>query len=32
MFAKFHIHGDGIWIYDATKFPGDVNSWFTNVI
>jgi hypothetical protein len=32
MFAKFHIHGDGIWIYDAAKFPGDVNSWFTNVI
>ena len=32
MFAKFHIHGDGIWIYDPAKFPGDVNSWFTNVI
>lgn len=30
--AKFYIHGEGIWLYDPLKFPGDFRTWFTEII
>lgn len=30
--AKFHIAGEGVWIYDPETFPGDFREWFSDVV
>lgn len=29
---RFHICGEGVWIYDPLNFPGDFRTWFTEII
>jgi hypothetical protein len=31
-FVRFHICGEGLWIYDPQKFPGDFRTWFNDVV
>ena len=30
--AKFHVAGEGVWLYDPDKFPGDFRSWFSQIV
>jgi hypothetical protein len=30
--ARFHIYGEDTWIYDHNNFPGDMRTWFTDVV
>lgn len=30
--AKFHITGEGVWLYDPEDFPGDFRTWFADVV
>jgi hypothetical protein len=30
--AKFHISGEGVWLYDPADYPGDFRSWFSSVV
>jgi len=30
--VRFHICGEGIWIYDPTGYPGDMRSWFSEIV
>jgi hypothetical protein len=29
---RFHICGDGIWLYDPANFPGDFRTWFNDIV
>lgn len=30
--VRFHICGDGIWLYDPKDYPGDFRSWFAEIV
>jgi hypothetical protein len=30
--VRFHICGEGVWIYDPNNFPGDFRTWFNDVV
>lgn len=30
--VRFHICGEGIWLYDPANFPGDFRTWFSDVV
>jgi hypothetical protein len=30
--VKFHICGEGLWLYDPAKYPGDFRTWFSNIV
>lgn len=30
--VRFHICGEGIWLYDPKNYPGDFRSWFSNIV
>jgi hypothetical protein len=30
--AKFHIAGEGVWIYNPDDYPGDFRDWFQDVV
>jgi hypothetical protein len=30
--VKFHIVGEGLWIYDPANFPGDFRTWFSDIV
>jgi hypothetical protein len=30
--AKFHIAGEGVWLYDPADYPGDFRTWFADVV
>jgi hypothetical protein len=30
--AKFHIAGEGVWLYDPADYPGDFRTWFQEIV
>lgn len=30
--VRFHICGEGIWLYDPLDFPGDFRTWFADIV
>lgn len=30
--AKFHVAGEGVWLYDPANFPGDFRTWFADIV
>jgi len=30
--VRFHICGEGIWLYDPELFPGDMRTWFSEIV
>jgi hypothetical protein len=30
--VRFHICGEGIWLYDPNDYPGDFRDWFAQII
>jgi hypothetical protein len=30
--VRFHICADGLWLYDPKNFPGDMRTWFNDVV
>jgi hypothetical protein len=30
--VRFHICGEGMWLYDPVDYPGDFRTWFSNIV
>jgi hypothetical protein len=30
--ARFHICGEGMWLYDPLNYPGDMRTWFSDIV